>query len=178
MPKTSTTLMSGLVGLVLCGGAGAATVDLNAATNTDLNPVVLGGFDPSDVLDLSLFAGTYTAWNAWGATSCDSGGCSQGWLNQFRVRLDDNSVLPLFGGGIYPTAADALAAFVPGTLTGSSAYAFYIGDSAYDDNIGGLSINVTVQPVGAVPLPAALPLFGSALVGLGILGRRRKQPAV
>ncbi len=31
--------------------------------------------------------------------------------------------------------------------------------------------------VSAVPLPAALPLFGSALVGVGLFGRRRSKKA-
>lgn len=31
--------------------------------------------------------------------------------------------------------------------------------------------------ISAVPLPAALPLFGAALLGMGILGRRRKNQA-
>lgn len=38
--------------------------------------------------------------------------------------------------------------------------------------------NLVVAPVSAIPLPAALPLFASALAGFGFFGwRRRRQEA-
>ena len=46
---------------------------------------------------------------------------------------------------------------------------------------GGVSFNIdtfslALAPVGTVPIPAALPLFASAMAGLGFVGwRRRKQ---
>ena len=38
-----------------------------------------------------------------------------------------------------------------------------------------LTINTLNDPVSAVPLPAALPLFASTLVGLSLMSRRRKS---
>jgi hypothetical protein len=37
------------------------------------------------------------------------------------------------------------------------------------------ALQIGVPQVSQVPLPAAAVLFGSALVGLGVLGRRRKK---
>ena len=68
-----------------------------------------------------------------------------------------NSIGPLvqiifFAGGIKANAERDDALFVPGSLTGPIS-------------------------VSAVPLPAALPLFGSALAMLGIVGWRRRRQA-
>jgi hypothetical protein len=47
-----------------------------------------------------------------------------------------------------------------------------------DNEINGvLGLDADFTPVGDVPLPAALPLFASGLVGLGWLARRRKKAA-
>ena len=57
-----------------------------------------------------------------------------------------------------------------------------INDNHYGDNLGSLTVAVTGSPaVSAVPLPAAAPMFGAAVVGLGMLGmglkRRRSATA-
>ena len=65
--------------------------------------------------------------------------------------------------------------------TGGSTYTFggtYVGTLF---GIGAIGSNdeyrVKSINVSAVPLPAALPLFGAALLGMGFLARRRKQKA-
>jgi len=45
------------------------------------------------------------------------------------------------------------------------------------DNIGPVVDDVEVK-ISAVPVPAALPLFGAALLGIGLLSRRRKAKAL
>lgn len=66
------------------------------------------------------------------------------------------------------------------TLTGASVYLFTFdnvsdpfGTQFYIDEIDVVSLE---DPV-VVPLPAALPLFGTALAGLGFIGWRRKRKA-
>ena len=70
----------------------------------------------------------------------------------------------------------ALDNAIPGifTLAVDDVVAFRVFDNPgdYGDNIGGVSLSVQ-----AVPLPAALPLFLSALAGLGFFGRRRSKAA-
>jgi hypothetical protein len=46
------------------------------------------------------------------------------------------------------------------------------GDGAGDSDMDDMAIRISV-----VPVPAALPLFGAALIGMGFLARRRKQKA-
>ena len=50
-----------------------------------------------------------------------------------------------------------------------------IGSVVFSDNRGGNSFEF--DKVSAVPLPGALPLFGTALLGLGMLARRRRVVA-
>jgi hypothetical protein len=46
-------------------------------------------------------------------------------------------------------------------------------DDDYDDYVG----YIVATPVAPVPIPAALPLFVTAMVGLGLIGRRRMKAA-
>ena len=59
---------------------------------------------------------------------------------------------------------------------GSDRMSFFVADGLFGY---GANIEITHggsgSPVDPVPLPAALPLFASGLVGLGLLGWRRKR---
>jgi len=151
--------------------ANAATVHLDAKTNTNTNAV-----------ELSLKAGTYTvnpfkddtytAWNAWNGTvtGCDGAGanCSKGWINSYSIVTPTETIFTS-NLGRYANAelalADALGATF--TLASDAIVKFFIKDSNSKDNIGGMSLNVS-----AVPIPAAAFLFAPAL--LGFMGLRRK----
>ena len=50
-----------------------------------------------------------------------------------------------------------------------------IGSIRYLNGVSDLELDELIFEVSAVPLPAALPLFGSALAALGIVGWRRKR---
>jgi hypothetical protein len=53
----------------------------------------------------------------------------------------------------------------------NGAYELVVTGTVAGGKVASYSGNISVNPV---PLPAALPLFGSALVGFGLFGRRRK----
>jgi len=55
-----------------------------------------------------------------------------------------------------------------------SAQSFIVlfGDGSGDSDMDDMAVRISV-----VPVPAALPLFGAALLGMGFLARRRKQKA-
>ena len=74
---------------------------------------------------------------------------------------------------VYPDALAALAMAKPSTFTLSTAgmVGFSINDILpLGDNTGGISLNI----VSAVPVPAAVWLFGSGLLGLVGVARRRE----
>lgn len=51
-------------------------------------------------------------------------------------------------------------------------YIVLFGDGTGDSDMDDMAVRISV-----VPVPAALPLFGAALLGMGFLARRRKQKA-
>ena len=52
-----------------------------------------------------------------------------------------------------------------------------ISDLGHSGNLD-VGTNLLSVDVSAVPLPGALPMFGAAMLGLGMLARRRKVNAV
>lgn len=152
--------------------ANAATVHLDAKTNTSSNAVELnlkaGTYSISPFKD-----DTYTAWNAWGKVqgcSADGTGCSKGWVNNYSFTTPSGTTHIITSDtGRYETADLALLNALGATFTllSDATVQFFINDSNYGDNIGGMSLNVS-----AVPIPAAAFLFAPAL--LGFMGLRRK----
>ncbi|MEM6747262.1 MAG: hypothetical protein AAF608_07575 [Pseudomonadota bacterium] len=126
------------------------------------------------VYELSFVEGAYKAWNAWGKVQgCDSDGanCSKGWLTNINV-LAEGTVYKLGRHGRFETPDLALAAASPFTLTLSALtdVTFYIGDSYFKDNVGGISMQVAAI---AMPVPAAGLLFVGAAAGFAVARRRR-----
>jgi hypothetical protein len=147
----------------------AATVNLDALTSTNLNPVELNL--TAGTYNVNPFAGAFTSWNAWGSsTGCDSTGanCSKGWINNYSITTPTETI---FTSNSIRYASANLALLnslsTSFTLLSDATVKFFINDSNYGDNIGGMSLNVS-----AVPIPAAAFLFAPAL--LGFMGLRRK----
>ena len=66
------------------------------------------------------------------------------------------------------TSLAGLAAFLAGNTLSTT------GDIGLNGGHGDLSIETTTFALSAVPLPAALPLFGAGLAGLGFVGWKRR----
>lgn len=133
------------------------TVDLNAVTNGATSAtggltvgVELTGFDPTDIVRVSMPAGgTYVAWSPWGDPSpanCSDPdpGSRSGALHRFWV-IPDGVAANVFIVGdatCHDGYEAARAAFGSRRFDGASTYEFYIQDSPVSDNSGGLSILV------------------------------------
>ena len=93
---------------------------------------------------------------------------SSQWHTLATIALGDTS------GGLNPTGLLALGAAAAGQLIDIRLYTDVsrTDEGAWIDNVV-----LAGTPVSPVPLPGALPLFASGLVGLGWLRKRRKCPA-
>jgi hypothetical protein len=151
----------------------AAVVDLTAKNINNLNAVELNL--AAGTYNVNPFAGTFTAWNAWGKTTgCDVAGenCSKGWINSYSIETPETGVMLITDHARYSTSELALLNSISSTFTllADATVKFFINDSYFKDNIGGMSLNV--MNVSEVPVPAAALLFAPAL--LGFMGLRRK----
>ena len=154
----------------MVGVPNAAIVNINAKTNTTTNPVVMqfnaGTYDvtPIGIAD----GGAYNAWNAWIGGSFPPS--YAGWLNWYSLSSDEFDAYTVTDNTIYSTDLLALsyALGTSFTLTSAGDVNFFITDNPYWDNVGGISLDVN-----PVPIPPALLLLGSGLVG--IVGIRFKK---
>jgi hypothetical protein len=160
-----------LLGLLIMAPitANSATVNLNALTNTNLNPVELNL--TAGTYNVTPTAGKFTAWNAWGRTTgCNNAAssCTRGWINNYSITTPTETIFTSnFGRYATPELALLNALSTSFTLLSDATVKFFIADSPYRDNVGGMSLNVS-----QVPIPAAAFLFAPAL--LGFMGLRRK----
>lgn len=201
MSKSNRFITQGIVGLALwvgTGAAGAATITVDP-----LNPVYVQGQDP---ITLTIIGQDFTA-GTNGSTSGGSagGGLLIGWdptildLDSYVIDPAGNfdeylapepvesasslafSVASYFGTTLSDFSIATLTFLFVGTGTSNTDITVSALDvwADYDGLINmtptGVDGSVTVNPV---PLPPAVLLFGTALVGLGFVSRRRKQAAV
>lgn len=162
-------IFAGIVGLLLavtiCSTASATVINLDSLVNTYSNTVDLeltsGQYTVTPIQDL------YTSWNAWGNTSGD-----HGWINNYSLVSSEFAAYLVSDGIRYKTPEDAFlnAVSTSFTLLTDTTVSFYIGDSYYKDNIGGISLSVA-----PVPEPATLILLGTGLIGLCTYRRSRKS---
>jgi len=132
----------------------ARIIDLNARARCAEEPiagrsvgVTLTGFDPSDVLRLTLPPSqNYVAWSPWGKPGLIEGDELSGALTAFRVLSGPLDTTGFEFGSYtrYDGYEAARAAFMPAFLSGATQYTFYFQDGLCPDNTGGLSIQVEV----------------------------------
>lgn len=174
----------------LSAPASAQVVNLNSLTNSTSNPVSVllgaGNFQIFDVGAGEVAGATYDAWNRWGGavTGCNAGGgnCVRGWHRMWQFDYGTGNIAS-GNTGLYATRGLALAASKANdpytfSLGTAATVKFWIQDDLYQDNIGGVSLNIVAAPsLPAVPEPET---YAMLLAGLGLLGftaRRRKNSA-
>ncbi|MEX1034658.1 MAG: VPLPA-CTERM sorting domain-containing protein [Sneathiella sp.] len=137
-----------------------------------------GNWDDLDFLTTGLLASQFSTQDAFRAQSPDNVESileGSDWFGQELTLVGSGDISgksvsgPIEGNVIYIHTGGFSMAFL---YDGIPAFDFFI------EGVGkGLSNYRVYNTVSAVPIPAALPLFGAALLGLGYLGRRRKQKA-
>ncbi len=135
-------------------------VDFDPGPGT--NPGIFIGFDPVNIPLADHAFGTNATGNGGGVTAVDA----LDYLSLINSNnVAQNSVNYLFIVGLQP----ALFPFDP-----NAAGIYTIALSAFDGvtQIASTSIDIVVSPV---PIPGALPLFGSGLAILGFMGLRRRR---
>ena len=181
--RTATAVLL-VAGLALASRSEATTIiDIDARINTTTNPVThFFAAGTYDVTPIGVAAGgAYDAWNAWGfVAGCDSNGenCSNGWINSYSLSAPGLGVpaQTFSDGGRYATPLQALNAAISTqfTIATSGTVNFFITDNPYTDNLGGMSLHVTSQPI---PEPSTVLLFSTGMVGLIGFARRRRRSA-
>lgn len=134
------------------------------------NGVTISGFNPADVLQLTLPTGqTWIAYSPWGVPALS--GPQTGSVTTFKVIRDaDTGDVSTFGeGGPFDGFEAARAAFTTAFITGNSSYTFYIEDTPLADNAGGLSIQVDLlEQNDANPAHIIYEALTNRLYGAGV----------
>lgn len=164
-------LMVGIFMFGVVGSANALTiVNLDSLTATTSDPVVLsltaGTYDvtPIGVAD----GGNYNSWSPWGT--------SHRQVHKYSVEID-GLIECMTDGNTYYTELEALANAVSMsfTITSDKDISFFIHDSNYTDNTGGISLTVGPPSTQPVPEPCTMLLFGTGLAGIAGLRKRLKK---
>ncbi|MBV6409069.1 MAG: hypothetical protein EFKGCFLK_02691 [Rhodocyclaceae bacterium] len=159
--------------------AGAQVINLDAQTTTTAAPYTqllgAGTYQVFDVGPADAAGALYDAWNPWGAgaggCNISGSGCSWGWYRRWYMNFGGGEVGN--NSGFFSSAALALAGAKTDdpfsfTLLAPTTVSFWIADSPYYDNAGGVSLSIA-----AVPEPETWALMMAGLGLLGFAARRR-----
>ncbi len=168
MKRFVATIASAIAAISMANAATIVDIDSKPSDNGVTLSLAAG------IYEVSFISSMFDAWNAWGKTSgCDNNGenCSQGWLTNVDV-LIDNTIYKYGRNGKFETPELALDNASPFTLTLTELtdVTFYIDDINYNDNKGGVSLQVASV---ATPVPAAGLLFLGGVAAYNASRRRR-----
>lgn len=186
-------------GSTLAGGAGGIGLE-NAADNGSIYAL-----DPNDypIVNGPYFNGSTDPASAWVWAAPESPMLSQALRFVFRFTLtaqeaasatlsglwgvDNEGIVALNGSIIDQLAGDVSSSFAQLHTLSAGSSLFHAGENvlSFDvNNIGGdpslwnpAALRASVTVVAPVPVPAALPLLGGAVMVLGFVGSRRKRSA-
>lgn len=207
MLKKLLTTIAVATTLLITSSAGAATFDFKSWADNNADPNYQGetGGDPITGTVEGITLNAYGQWQDNQAFAyLDAGNAGLGvcktlngsqctpsnddnvtedetlWLDFGQVvDIDDmdfrdanHNVLALGGFDLFDDGG-----FINSFLFGSDFSALGLSGDVFGFRFHDEEFYIETMTVSAVPLPAALPLFGAALLGMGYLGRRRKNRA-
>lgn len=163
--------------LLLASASYALPINVNLDSTNSNNAVTLS-FD-AGTYSVEAIAMDYVAWNPWNTIFVpqDPGFAARtkptffkGYINAYSIEID-GLTSTYVDDYVYANPDDALNNAIASTFTLASTknVKFFLGDSNYTDNVGGMSLEVS-----AVPEPTTMLLFGVGVAGLAAVGRRRK----
>jgi hypothetical protein len=173
MKKILMVILFGMVAFFAQGSI-AATLDLSAISSTNSNTLVVGADNAGSVSGVSfLNLGGFI--DTWGITSTPSSAIS-------AVTVENREENINITGVTLKDSLNAIVAFASESPTGTwNLFATLLAGANYIVEISGSALTTGqtyTLTVNAVPVPAAIWLFGSALMGLIGFSRRKSGSAV
>lgn len=177
--KTFSVLLGGIIILGIIGiGQASIVINLNSEIEYPSNQITVffeaGTYNvtPIGVAD----GGTYNSWNAWGIVDLPE----QGWVNLYYFSSTEFGQIVIYDDIRYASELSALynALSTSFTLTSDANVNFYVKDSPFSDNVGGMSLRIDADPS---PIPTlsewGMIIFLILLVGsaMWVIKRRTDQ---
>jgi LPXTG-motif cell wall-anchored protein len=172
-------IRAGLIALVLLIATNA-----NAALVSQIDKITLfGATYRNDVWTLTVtspVSGTV----AYTADSDDEVGCNicnitEHWTDQINGSSLNSLFTATFDNSHVPNDGDFTIIYLTGVTPGqafSATVSVFEASDSDNNEIDDLEISIeTIQSASTVPIPPAILLFGSALLGLGGIGYRRRK---
>jgi len=126
---------------------------------------------------LPSFAPSAIESNALGSVTFATGNPGGDVIIPLSLTLAAGDYALIFGSGAFGTAGGGGSMALTNTDIGSPFY-FFHNEFGWQSGGNPNKRFVVEGTVSVIPIPAALPLFFSGLLGLGVMVRRRKQKAV